>query len=94
MTLSNNDRKVIDHFIKKNYHKNGFLRSSFWNRRIKTLLFGYAGNYERRKIFQNLIKYKYFHKQKTTNNSYMYEFNKKYRTLENREEKLFTVTFD
>ena len=90
---SSNETKVINYFNKKKYYNSGFLRSSYWNRRIKNLLLGDATNYERKKIFQNLLKYGFFYKQQTLQNSYIYQFvgKKKNKIISERE---YTISFD
>jgi len=60
MTLNYKEKQVIDYFYQKNFWKQGFLKYAFFSRKIKFLLGNEMSIYERRKLFDNLIKKDYF----------------------------------
>ena len=60
VVLTYKEKVVLDYFYEKNLWKQGFLRYSFFSKKIKFLLGGEVSTYERRKIFDNIVKNNYF----------------------------------
>jgi hypothetical protein len=93
MKLNHYEKEIVKKFKHKNYQSNGFLRYSFWSKRIKDLYGEVLTKYERRKIFNNLLHCNYFFRQKTLKSSYLYQFTVK-GDSQVRDESYFTISFD
>jgi len=74
MRLTYYEKKVVNLFKSCNYYSNGFLRFSFWKRRIKNLVGDKLTPYQIRKLFNNLVKNNYFIRQNLKKSSYIYQF--------------------
>ena len=92
MKLGYYEKLVVKKFRKKKYEKNGFLRYSYWSRRLKDMFGDKLTKYELRKIFNNLLENEYFFKQKIYKSSYVYQFVSKEKPIV--DESKFIVTFD
>ena len=92
MKLGYYEKLALKKFKTKKYYKNGFLRYSYWSRRLKDMFGEKLTKYELKKIFNNLLHNKYFNKQKTDKSSYIYQFVSKEKPIV--DESKFTVTFD
>ena len=92
MKLGYYEKLVLKKFKDKKYYRNGFLRYSYWGRRLKDMLGDKLNKYELKKIFNNLLLNNYFNKQKTDKSSYVYQFVSKEKPI--IDESKFTVTFD
>jgi hypothetical protein len=76
----NYQKKVINHFNKKKICKLGFLKYSFFSRKINYIYENQLSNYEIRKIFNSLVEDDYFYKLKNRKRSYLYEYKNKTKT--------------
>ena len=92
MKLGYYEKLALNKFRYKKYERNGFLRYSYWGKRLKDMFGDKLTKYEIKKIFNNLLENKYFYKQKTYKSSYVYQFVSKEKPL--MDESKFTVTFD
>ena len=87
-------KKVINYFNKKKVYKLGFLKYSFFSRKINYIFKNELSNYEIRKIFNYLIENDYFHKIKNRKRSYLYEYKDKNTKSYYRKNDSITIIFD
>ncbi len=91
----NYTKKVVNHFNKKKMHKLGFLKYSFFFRKINYIFKNELSNYEIRKIFNSLLEENHFHKIKNRKRSYLYEYKDKHETKDYyRSKDPITIIFD
>ena len=90
--MNSNEKKVLDYFYLKCLYKNGFLKYSFYSKKIKYLIGDLLSVYERRKIFNNLVKLDYFIVQThPSKNKYLYQLRS---TIYRTKEEPVTIVFD
>tara|TARA_R110002012_G_scaffold41999_4_gene114588 strand:- start:173 stop:448 length:276 start_codon:yes stop_codon:yes gene_type:complete len=90
--LNHNEKKVLDYFHSKRLYKNGFLKYSFFSKKIKYLIGDELSVYERRKIFNNLVKLDYFITQThPSKNKYLYQLRT---TIYRGKEETITLIFE
>lgn len=94
VVLTYKEKQVIDYFYKKNLWKQGFLKYAFFSRKIKFLLGNDISVYERRKLFDNIVKKDYFivqYQDKTKSKKCLYQLRNN--LIKNKNEK-YTIIFD
>lgn len=95
MKLGYYEKLVVKKFRKKKYEKNGFLRYSYWSRRLKDMFGDKLTKYQIKIIFNNLVENQYFFKQKLDKSAYTYQFiNKEKKDSKDVDESRFTIVFD
>jgi hypothetical protein len=95
MRLSYYEKLAVEKFRYKNYDKNGFLRYSYWSRRLRDMFGEKLTKYEIKKIFNSLLEHNYFFIRKIGKSSNTYQFiNKEKLESKNVDKSKFTIIFD
>ena len=92
--LTYKEKQVIDYFYQKNIWRQGFLKYAFFSRKIKFLFGNDMTVYERKKLFDNLIKKDYFIVQyRDINKSKKMLYQLRNNLIKNKQE-TYTIIFD